>query len=185
MFTTKNLFAIFGKHVIIAFGFLLIASGIVFYLSGQITKITATVSKNQNLATSQIKQTEIVTRMNDEIATIGDNDTIIRHSFIPSNNILEFISTLESLALRNGLIQSFNFPAQVTEGESDTFSILTINYQNSMSTNVSSLVNYLKQFEMLPYFTKIDSLSISSDQADWRVSGAVSYSASLATEATQ
>ncbi|MBI5798919.1 MAG: hypothetical protein HZB10_03230 [Candidatus Yonathbacteria bacterium] len=185
MFTTKNLFALIGKHILIALGALVLASGIVFFLSGQITKVSTKAMSDRRLATTLSERTALLSSLKREADIIGSNDTVIKNAFIPSNNILEFVAILKSLALKNGVTQSFNFSSPTPGTAGTPFLFATINYQNTVSSNVSTFITYIKEFEQLPYFTRIDSLNISSGSADWRTGSTIAFSASVAAQTVQ
>lgn len=186
MFTTKNFFTLVGKHILIAILFLVFTAGIVFFLSEQITKISTKAVTDRHLATMLSERTALLSNLKHETDIIGSNDSIIKQAFIPSNNILEFVTILKNLALKNGLTQAFHFSSPTPGTLGAAFPIATITYQNTISSsNVSSFINYLKEFEQLPYFTKIDSLNISSGTTDWRTTATMSFSATVAAQATQ
>lgn len=186
MFTTKNLFTIIGKQVFIALGVLVFTVASVFFISGQITKISAKAAKDRHLAATLSERTALLSSLKHETEIIGSNDVLIKHAFIPSNNILEFVATLESLALRNGLTQAFHFSSPTPSVAGTPFPLATISYQNTISSsNISSFINYLKEFELLHYFTKIDSLTISSSGGDWRTASNISFSASVSAQTAQ
>lgn len=186
MFTTKNLFTLIGKQAFIALGVLAISATSVFFISGQITKISAKAAKDRHLASTLSESTALLSNLKHEMEIIGTNDTIIKHAFIPSNNILDFVAILEGLALKNGLVQAFNFSSPSPSVAGTPFPFTTISYQNTVSSsNISAFINYLKEFESLPYFTKINSLTISSSGGDWRTSSNISFSASVSAQSVQ
>ncbi|MCK9344636.1 MAG: hypothetical protein M0P64_00740 [Candidatus Pacebacteria bacterium] len=185
MFTTKNLFKIAGKHFLIALGFIFSAAVIVFFISGQITKISNGAAKDRQTAAALSERTTLLSNLKYESELIGDNDNVIRRAFIPTNNILEFVAILESLALKNGVTQSFHFSSPTPDTLGTPFPISTITYQNTISANAPTIINYLRDFEKIPYFTKIDSITISSGKADWRDVSTISFSATVAAQAIQ
>lgn len=183
MFTTKNLFAHFGKHILIALAFVIVSFGIILFISGKITKMATETATNRHLAATLSERTSLLSNLKHETDIIGPNEKIITQAFMPSNNILPFVSILKSLALKNGITQSPNFSSPTPTSLGTAFPLATISYQNTISSaNVSIFINYLRDFEKLPYFTKIDSLSISSGSADWRNTSNISYSATVATQ---
>jgi hypothetical protein len=184
MFTTKNLFKLVGKHLLVAVCFLLLAIVSVVILSGQITKVSERTAKERHLSTTLGERTELLTNLKRETDFIGTNDVIIKNSFIPSNNILEFVAILESIALKNGVTQTFHFSSP-TLGALGSLPITTLSYQNTISANAPTFINYLRDFETLPYFTKIDSITISSGSADWRSASSISISASVVASAAE
>lgn len=185
MFSTKNLFTLIGKHVLITLGVVVLASVIVFLLSEQITKISTRATRDRHLATTLSERTALLSNLKNEADIIGTNDTAIKHAFIPSNNILEFVAIIESLAIKNGVTQSFRFSSPMPWIAETPLPLATVNYQNTVSSNISTFINYLKDFEKLPYFTKIDSLSISSSNADWRAASTITFTASVAAQVVQ
>ncbi|HBB44369.1 MAG TPA: hypothetical protein DCZ83_03230 [Candidatus Yonathbacteria bacterium] len=183
MFTTKNLFTHFGKHILIALAVVTISFSVILFVSGKITKMATETATNRHLAATLSERTSLLSNLKHETDIIGPNDKILKQAFIPSNNILEFVAILKSLALKNGITQSLNFSSPTPTSLGTTFPLATISYQNTISSaNVSIFINYLKDFEKLPYFTKINSLNISSGSADWRSTSNISYSATVAVQ---
>lgn len=183
MFTKKNLIVFIGKQSIIAFVAIACAVASVVFLSGEIDKIANTVIKNRQLADKLSKRTELFSVLAHDAAVVGTNDALFEHAFLPADNILEFILALENTASKNGATQSFHFGSPVPAPEAAPFPLSTIDYQNTLSQNITSFTSYLKDFEKLPYFTRIDSLSFSSqDATGWQKGGTATYHAVLYTK---
>lgn len=186
MFTTKNLLMLIGRHAAVALAAVGVATVASYFLAREITRISNTVIQNRHLATSLERRTELFSTIARDIEILGKNDTLIENAFVPSDSIFEFISALESIALKNGATQSFRFDNPVPSPVAAPFPLSTIAYTNTLSLNAPSLVSYLKDFEHLPYFTKIENLSISSSDAiGWRGASSASYRASLYTRSAQ
>lgn len=186
MFTTKNLLILVGRHAAIAIGSVIVSLVVVGFLSQQITKLSDDVLKNRKLASALEKRTEIFASVKRDTELVGTNDTLIERAFIPSSNILEFVAALESLALKNGVTQAFHFDTPTPSPISAPFPLAVVTYSNSINGNLQAFSNYLKDFERLPYFTKIDGIRISaSEAAGWRNTGTMSFRASIQTNATQ
>lgn len=186
MFTTKNLFTLVGKQLLIALGFFLTAVVAVILFSNQITKISTEAVKNRHTAAQLSERTALLSSLKHETDIIGANNAIIKHAFIPTNNILEFVGVIENLAFKNGLTQAFNFSAPTVSPTGTSFSPAVIMYQDTISSvSVIALIKYLKEFEQLPYFTKIDSLNFSAGGADWRNAGTVSFGATVVAQAME
>ncbi|OHA79570.1 MAG: hypothetical protein A2747_03985 [Candidatus Yonathbacteria bacterium RIFCSPHIGHO2_01_FULL_44_41] len=185
MFTTKNLFTLVTKYILIAFAVVLFTSGVVFFLSGQITKVSNRTAKDRQLVTMLSERTAVLSNLKHDTDIIGANESTIKQAFIPSNNILEFVAAFENLASKNGLTQAFHFSSPTTMDTGSPITLTTIGYQNNISSNVSVFINYLKDFERLPYFTKIDSINISSGKEGWYGTAAISFSATIIARSTQ
>lgn len=185
MFTTKNLLKLIGRHALVAVAVVAVSLVVTWVLSIQIARISDDVLKNRNLASALEKRTEVFAVVKHDTEIIGTNDVLIERAFIPSDNILEFVATLESLALKNGVTESFHFDNPTPSTISAPFPLATVIYSNTLSGTVQTFSNYLKDFEHLPYFTKIESLSISLQGGAGLDGGAtMTYRASIQTNAT-
>ena len=185
MFTTKNLIKLIGKHALITFSVIGLTFIFIVFISGEITKISEGVARDRQLATLLSERTTLLYNLKKEVDIVGQNESIIKQAFVPSNNILSFVAILESIAIKNGVTQTFHFSSPVAWDVSAEFPIEKIVYQNSISSNISTFIRYLEDFESLPYFTKIDSINIASTEADWRTKSTSSFGASVATKPTQ
>lgn len=186
MLTKKNLSLLIGKHLLITAGVILCAVIITMFLSHEITKVSDSVIKNKKLANILTERTSLLEKIKKDMAIVGRNDIAIDNAFIPSNNITDFLSILDSMALKNSITQTFHFDSPIPATISAPFPINTINYNNSLSANLPTLIQYLKDVERLPYFTKINGFNISS-QSPVGILGlsTVSFQATLYTKAVQ
>ena len=184
MFSTRNLFKIAGKHLLIAGVSIFCASLLVLVISNQITKVAKKEATDRNLATLLSERATLLSSIKHESTVIGNNDKIIEAAFVPSNNILDFVSILESLALKHSIMQSFSFSSPVVEDAGAIFPVANIIYQNNLSANINVFVSYLKDFENLSYFTKIDTLNITSPNG-WQDRSTISYGATVAGRSAQ
>lgn len=181
MFTTKNLLILIGRQALVALGAVGIASIAVFFLAREIEEISGVIAQSRRVAAELESRTELFASLKRDDEFIGTNDTLIEHAFVPSDNILEFVSALESLTLKNSTAQNFRFDSPAKEQSlASSFPLASISYTNTLAANSYTLSNYLKDFERLPYFTKIDSLSVSSqDPAGLRGASSASFHATL------
>lgn len=186
MFTTKNLLILIGRHAAIALATVGIAWVVSFFLARETTRVADTVVQNRHLATTLEKRTELFSTLARDAQVVGTNDTLLDHAFISSDNIFEFISTFENLALRNGATQSFHFENPSPSSISTPFPISAIGYSDTLSLSVQGLTQYIKDFDTLPYFTKINNLTITSgDPAGWRGTSSISFRATLYAKTIQ
>ena len=177
---------LFGKHAIIAIIAISIASISVLLLSNEITRVSDTVVKNRQLVGKLEKRTELFSVISRDVALVGTNEDILERAFIPADNILEFVSALENLAAQNKVTQSYRFSTPVSTSMTTPFPIASIDYQNSMSLTLPSFIKYLKDFEKLPYYTKINSINFSAQSTlGWNSAGSASWSATIYTKASQ
>lgn len=183
MFTTKNLIILIGKQSLIAIVVAALSFFAILFLSRQIEQVSNAIAQNNQLSEKLEKRTELFSVLARNIAMVGTNDAIIEESFIPADNILPFILTLENTALKNSATESFHFDTPAPASETAPFPLSVIGYQNTLALDISSFRNYLRDFEKLPYFTRIDNLSFTASGASgWEKGGTASYRAVLYTK---
>lgn len=185
MFTTKNLFKIFGTHFLIALGVIIVAVIFVSVLSGKITAVSASTAKDRQTATALSEQTSLLSNLKRESEIIGTNQEVFEDSFIPSNNILAFVSALDSLAQKNGLTHNPHFSTPVASTLGTPLPLNTVSYQNTFITTLPLFISYLKDFENLHYFTKIQAINITSANANWQTDASISFTADVSTKIIQ
>ncbi len=178
MFTTKNLLILIGRNAIVTLVVASFASLTVWFLSREIERVTNEIIQNNLLANKLLKRTELFSALKRDADIVGTNDILIDRAFIPSDNILEFVYVFENLAIKNSVTQNFSFDNPTPTTFDSPFPLSTVTYRNTLSTNIFTLSSYLKAFEGLPYFTKIESLNMSSqDVAGLSRSGTASFHA--------
>jgi hypothetical protein len=174
------------RNAIISFIVVLVTVMLIVFISKEIEKISDSVSLNHKLQAELTNRSESLKILNRDMQIIGENDNKIETAFIPADNILNFVSELDKLANKNNLIQIYRFETPASSNLAAPFPIGTISYSNNFTSNVSTFSSYLKEFENLPYFTKIDNINISSqDKAGWTNQSNISYKATLYTKKIQ
>lgn len=162
MFTKKYLALLIGKHTLVTIVMVSISLSVVFFLSKEITKVSDSIVNNKKIERSLLDRTAHIGQIKYEANLIGNNDTIINNAFIPADNIAPFISDLDTLSLKNSVIQVFHFASPVETAITSPFPLSTITYNNSISATLPNLIKYMKDFESMHYFTKINSLTITA-----------------------
>lgn len=186
MFTTKNLLILIGRNALISLVAISITVIAIIFLSNETERVSDSVALNHRLETELTKRTALFEVLKHDSQIVGTNDTKIEAAFPPSDNILDFISILDSLAIKSSLTQVYNFTTPVSSSISAPFPIATISYTNSFGANVLAFSNYLRDFDKLPYFTKIDGFTISAQgKPGWLEVSTITYRATLYTKNTQ
>ncbi|MEI6580679.1 MAG: hypothetical protein WCO07_00735 [bacterium] len=186
MFTVKNLLILIGRHAIVSLIVVSITVIAIFFISKEVERISDSVALNHRLESELKKRTELLEALKNDVQRIGTNDIQIDNAFISSEDISGFINTLDNLAQKESITQVYRFETPIPSSMSAPFPISTISYSDSLTTNVSSFSNYLKEFEKLPYFTKIDGFNISSqDKTGWLGTSTISFRATLYTKSIQ
>lgn len=186
MFTTRNLLVLVGKNLAISASAIALASIAIVMLKTQIANMSASVVQNRHLATALEKRTELFAALKRDAEIVGTGDKAIEQAFPPADNILPFVAALESIAQKNSITQIFHFDSPAPSTTEGPFPLATVAYQNTLSANIFVLVNYLKDIEHLPYFTKIESITLQSgDKAGWRGVSTISFRATVTAKSTQ
>lgn len=132
--------------------------------ANEISKIGNLIIEKRKLAMVMEKRSTIISKIRSDLRVVNDNQKIIENALPPKDNILDFVSSLENIANKNSLQYSYKFgtpSAPSTQGE---FNISTIDYSLNINGNIFTLINYLKDFEKLKYFTGINSITLSAPQ---------------------
>lgn len=186
MFTTKNLLILIARNVLISLAFVAVSIFLIFFIINKIETITDRIVLNHKLEVDLKNRTALLTTLESDITIIGENDVLIDSAFVPSNNISKFMSVLDSLASKNKITQKYQFDTPTPSGSLGDFSTSTISYSNNLTTNISTFGTYLKDFEKIPYFTKIEGFSISSqDKTGWNGPSVINIKATLLTQTIQ
>lgn len=162
MFEKRILIFTIGKYILRAIGAVSIAVLIVFFLSTHISRIGDALSEKRKLAFLIESRQEVASLLRETFNQIGDSDSKIERALPPADNILEFVGALESLANQYGLVQTFQFSTPVSMPQNGQRPISSTDYTLQLNGNIFTLLSYLKDFEALPYFSGISSISLTA-----------------------
>ncbi len=179
MFTKKASFRVILGNLawaILAAG---VAIALVYAASAQISATTKSLTEKKRAAFILQKQSERLAALRNDLATIGGNDAKLASAFPPDDNISAFLAALQSLASQNSVQQSVQAGTpSVTSITRDSITLSRIDYVTTLNGTVVTLVNYLKGFEALPYFSAVRSLTINAPSG-WEGNSTITISASL------
>lgn len=166
MFTIKNLLILVWRNVVASLMVVSIAAIIIFYLEKGINTMTNLIVENQKTEVESKKRNELLSTIEQGVRVIGKNDILINNAFVPSNDISEFTNTLDKLGFDNGTLQTYHFETPIPSSTSEEPALSSVLYSNNFTVvGMKKVSKYLKDFEELPYFTKIESLTLSSQDA--------------------
>lgn len=187
MFTTKKLLILVLKNLLVSLVFVGATIVAIFFIKNEIERVTDSVVLNRKLNAQLREKTELLSVLERDAQIIGENDVLINKAFISSENISSFINELDKTASDSSITQIYRFETPTASNISGPFPLSSIPYSNNITTGVLSFSNYLKNFEKLPYFTKIESFNISSQDkvSGWLGQSTISLKAVLLTKTTQ
>lgn len=146
-----------------------IAIIVINFLKKEIVAINKSVVEQKDLAAILERRSATLSQLKSDYDRVDGSEEKILGAMPPADNILEFVAALESLGLKNSIEQTLSF---------NTPSGSEISYSITLNGNIFSLINYLKDFEKLPYLTSISSVNLVS-QGDWEANSSIYLSAKL------
>ena len=172
MFSKKQLILKILKIAARAVIAAVVAVIVVIFFSQRISKISFSLAEPRATAFFLGKRRETTAQLGEDFKIVGEADKKMNDAFPPTDNILGFVGALETLALRNSLQQSFSFGTPADSG---------IDYNIILNGNIFIFINYLKDFERLPFFTAISSVSLSAP-GGWEGNSTISMRAKVWTK---
>lgn len=163
---------------------MVIAGLIISVFSNKISAIQKSLTTKRQLSYLLESQVRTVEDLRVAVKLLGDNDKKIERSLPPSEDILDFVAIIESLANQNSLQQTLKFetPTPYLEPASG-LNLQKIDYTITINGNVFTLINYLKGFEKLPYMTRAKAVGITSTiDKGWEKEATVNISAEVYTK---
>ncbi len=186
MINSKNLLILIVQNLVISLIAVSLSVVSILILKGQIEKITDAIVLNHKLENELKKRTELLSVIDNGAKIIGGNNYLINNAYLPSDNISPFINKLDSLVSISNIAQTYHFDTPVSSQVTGPYPLSTISFTNALTTDLTNLSVYLKSFENLPYFTKIESLNISSqDKQGWTGLSNITFKATLYTKTSQ
>lgn len=186
MLNNKYLKLLLDKHVIVAICSAILAFITIIILSNEISKISDSIVSNKKIERNILDRATHLEQVKYQMNLIGNNDVIMNNAFVPSDNIAPFITSLEGISLKNSVTQVFKFDSPIDSKITSSFPISTVTYNNSLTATLPNLIKYMKDFEHLKYFTKIDGFTMSSQTSNGiNDTSNISLQASLYTKSTQ
>lgn len=132
------------------------------YSSKQINRISSAISEKKRVSYILEKRSETYTNLRRDFAILNGADGLIESALVPSDDISGFIGAVETLGVKSGVVQSYQFGIPNLSGALGNPEIASVDYSLRARTNIYGLIAYLKNFENMPYFSGIMSISISA-----------------------
>ena len=186
MFTNKTVWINILREMGVLTGIIIAALLLITAFRSAIHRIADEVVKHKQLNATLEMDNQIIIKLDHDYKQVRGNEKLIRSAFLPSSNILEFVGALESIASKDNIMQSVHFDTphetSLTVGEPPT-PLDQVAFNLSLQGNIFTFLQYLKDFERLPYFTKIEGVSIgSTPQGGWQNTSNVSVHGTIYTQ---
>lgn len=162
-YLSKNLLKQIKKPLIRAAVFSVISLAACLYFAGQLGNISdAARNKRAILFLSQNSQEQFAL-LKEDFQKISPYVEKVENLFPSSENLLPFINAMENLAVSAGVQQSFRFESAGLQLV-PSLNLNKITFNVIINGNMGQFLNYLQKLEKIPYFTQIDSLSLTTSQ---------------------
>ena len=181
MFTEKQLTLNIIKNVGLALAGIAAAVIIISIIGRQISSISSALHQKAKLTKVLENRNSDLLALEQKVAPLGSADVQIKNALPPSDDILGFVSAMESVAAEYGLKHSLRFstPVPVPASAGTQLPLSSIDYTLTLNGHINILINYLKKFEKLPFFTHITSIDFTAGPAGWETESAVTIQAKL------
>ena len=159
-----------------------LTSSAIYFFSKQIKKINLTMNEKKEMDYLISNREQVNNKIKTDFLTIDPAYEQKINDALPSVfNILPFVDSLDSLSKKYSFEQttSFSQPGPALGGNVMSLTVINFNL-NIQGTNVDNFVSFLKDFEKLPYFTSINSISyLSSGKVGWQENSIINISGSV------
>ena len=179
MFTEKQLKLKVLKNLAITAAIVILALVIVALIGGKITKDSFALHQNAALTHLLASQNSDSVQLKEKLAPWVNIDAQIESAFPTTDNILDFVGSMEALANKTQVAQTLRFGTPVPLVQADeSLSLSTLDYTLTLTGSVNHLAEYLKNFETLPFFTQIQSINLTSNNG-WENESIINLKANL------
>ncbi len=171
--------------------FLSIVAAIILctWFASQADANVAVITKQRTLKYELEAKNEIASKLVSDYRSVQFAQPLIEHAFLPENNVLEFVSTIDSIASKRSLVHSVHFGTPAPAGKNlgdDTTALTHIPFTITVQSNVYILNEFLKELEKLPYFIDVTSVNIAGQGATgWKDMANVTIQGTLFTRGEQ
>jgi hypothetical protein len=180
----KNKFSIkIISKIVISLVIVAISASMVYFFSNQIKKANITIGEKKEMDYLIANREQVNNKIKTDFLSVDSTYQEKINTAIPSvNYILPFVDAMESLEKKYSLKQTLSFgqptPSTTVNGPVPLM-LVTFNLMIE-DGNIETFKNYLKDFEKLPYFSSIDSISYqSSGKAGWQENSIINIVGSL------
>lgn len=169
------------RHLILS---LMLVGGavlVVNFTSQNIVRISEGLTAARSKAEAEARKAQMSAELKAAFLAVGDSDQQIVSAFLPVDNILDFVTLLETLATETVVEQKIQMgtptPTGLMIGDS---SISTVDYSLLLTGDVAALESYLKKLERSPYITAMRSIALNSSQLDgWNGASAITLQGTI------
>jgi Tfp pilus assembly protein PilO len=184
--TRKQVLTILARQAGIAVLAIILAVSINFFTGKAIDKISDSLSQKERLSKTLTLRIENIQQLKNSLALLGDNDQKIQEVYPPADNILAFVSALDSIAKQNSLQQNLRFGNFTPTTDAGGISVVKTDYTINLNGTINTLSAYLEQMEKLPFAATIGSVNLlAAPPNGWNGNSSITINGTLYARQTQ
>lgn len=168
MFTYDKVVKELLRDAMMIAGSIMLAAVLIWLISGQIRSSVDKVVANNELNATLGLQNNVVAQLRGQYLRVADNERLIRAALLPSDNVLEFVTALESISAKDSVTQSIHFDVPKDAGETiaePAANLEQIAFTLTIQGNIFTFIRFLSDLERLPYFIKVEGIAIGATAA--------------------
>jgi Tfp pilus assembly protein PilO len=182
----KQVISILIRHAVTAGLAIVIAVSISLFTGRMILKISSSLQQKERVSKMLAMRVENIQQLKNSLALLGENDKKILAVYPSTDNILDFVSLLESIAKQNSLKQSLKFGDFMPAYSAGDIQISKTDYSINLNGTVNIFKTYLKQLEEVSFVTKIGTISIlAPSSGGWNGDSSITINGSLYAQQNQ
>jgi hypothetical protein len=182
----KQVLTIIIRQTLIATAAIIIAVVVCLLTAGAIVKISSSLQQKDRLSKVLAMRVDNIQQLKNSLALLGDNDKKIIAVYPSTDNILDFVSALESLAKQTSVKQTLRFANFSPFIEAGGASINETNFTINLTGTVTTLKAYLQQLEKIPFVTKIGTINLlASPPNGWNGDASITINGTLYAQQAQ
>lgn len=184
--TRKQVLTIITRQTLIALAAIFLAIAISMLTGRAILKISDSLQQKERLTKILAMKIENIQQLKNSLALLGENDKKIIAIYPSTDNILDFVSAIESIAKQNSLKQSLRFggftPLEIAGG----LSINETDYSLNLNGTITTLKAYLEQLEKISFVSKIGAVNLlAAPPNGWNGDSTITINGSLYAQQSQ
>lgn len=174
------------RQLAIAGAAVIIAVTICYFAGHEIARISGGLQEKENLSKLLALRIENIRRLKNSLALMGENDKKIIAVYPSTDDILDYVGALESIAKVTSLKQHLSFGDFLPVTAAGGISIFRTDYSITLNGTVTTLKSYLEQLEKVSFITKIGAVNLlASPPNGWNGDSSVTINGSLYAQQTQ
>jgi hypothetical protein len=158
--TRQQVIMIISRRAIIAGAVIIIAALSCFFIGQEIIKISDALQQKEKLTQLLALRIDNIQKLKNSLVILGSGDVKIEAVYPSTDNILNFVGALESLAQQNTLKQTLNFSNFAPVTSINGVAIEKTDYTINLTGTVTNLKSYLIQLENISFVTKIGAVNL-------------------------